>query len=95
MGFIDKLKESLGGEGLNKEQITQSLQEIKEQLEEEEKANEERAYLEEQRKNNEWAEKVVKAQSNITARNRRRINSEKLKRISPSRQVLLKKLGKI
>ena len=95
MGFIDKLKESLGGEGLNKEEITQSLQEIKEQLEEEEKANEEKAILEENTKNRDWANRVIEAQSNISSRNRRRIHQEKLKRISPSRQALLKKLGKI
>ena len=95
MGLINKIKESLGVEKLNTTEAKEILADLRQEIEAEEKAT-----AQEQKEANaladrEWAERVIKAQSNIRNKNRRHINMQKQARISPQRQAHLKKLGKL
>lgn len=95
MELINKLKEALGLEKLNTQEAKEILKEFKNEIEAEEEANAEAEKEAKQIKDNEWAQRVVEAQSNIRKKNRRHINMQKMARISPQRQAHLKKLGKL
>ena len=95
MGLISKLKQSLGVDKLDTQEAKEILQDLKAEIEAEEKATAQEEITAQQIKDKEWASRVIEAQSNIQKRNRRHINAQKQSRISPQRQAHLRKLGKL